>query len=427
MGRSIRANHNIVAVSAYNQETAINTEQTLDLSLLAEVGNIIALEPRRETNADELTGKEEADTIYSLGNTSKLSLNFPKAQPQHFAFLFAYGLGTVASAAAGTGYAKTITPIDGDLDTESRSLPSFTAAQRLGKTVGKERFASMFVNGITATFSRDDWVKVSGDIIGTGKHETSITEESITAAENATSLTLAANAVAGSTAQERLDAIHQIRCETSTGIWEEVEFSAVSSATPAEITITAPGVTTDNKTYKVLYAPAEVAWMTMPSRVSETPLRVSEMTFMAGGKWDGSDFQGGRELASEVNSITYNLSNNGKCSFGLGGGGTYANRYWRDGRTQTITLDREFRDYIMRNYMDQNETFGVSILAEGAEFDTGHNYGVQIILPKVGLLKAPLSASGKKLAEKGELQVLQDDTYGSAIVIVKNLAQYYAA
>ncbi|MCG8686819.1 MAG: hypothetical protein MI892_18205, partial [Desulfobacterales bacterium] len=398
--RSFRAKHNIIAVSASSKETGINTEQTLDLSLLASVGDIITLEPRRETNADELTGKEEADTIYALGNTAKTTLNFPKAQPQHFGFGFGYGFGTLASAAAGSGYAKTITPMDGDMETD-RSLPSFTAAQRLGKIVGKERFASMFVNGITATFSRDDWVKLVLDVVGTGNHESSVTEESVTAAENATSLTLSANAVSGSTAQERLDAIHQIRCETSTDVWEEVAFSAVSSATPAEITITAPGAGIDNKTYKILYAPAEAAWMTMPSRISETPLRVSEMTFMAGGKWDGSAFQGGRELASEVNSITYKLNNNGKCSFGLGGGGAYANRYWREGRVQTLTLDREFRDYIMRNYMNQNEYFGISILAEGAEFDTGHNYGVQIILPKVGLLKAPLSASGKKLAEKG--------------------------
>lgn len=91
--RSIRANHNIIAVSAYAKETAINTAQTLDLSLLASVGDIISIDPRRESNKDELTGKEEADTIYSLGQTAALTLNFPKAQPQHFALLYAFGLG----------------------------------------------------------------------------------------------------------------------------------------------------------------------------------------------------------------------------------------------------------------------------------------------------------------------------------------------
>ncbi|MCG8642257.1 MAG: hypothetical protein MI862_21205, partial [Desulfobacterales bacterium] len=67
--RSIRANHNIIAVSAYNRETAINEPQALDLSLLASVGDIIGLDMRKESNTDELTGKEEADTLYSLGQT----------------------------------------------------------------------------------------------------------------------------------------------------------------------------------------------------------------------------------------------------------------------------------------------------------------------------------------------------------------------
>lgn len=423
--RSIRGNHNLIAVSAYAKETAINTEQTLDLSLLAQVGDIISLDPRRETNKDELNGKEEADTIYNLGGTSALSLNFPKAQPQHFAFLYAFGLGVVASTAAGTGFLKTMTPMEGDLDI-GRSLPSFTAAQRMGKTVAKERYASMFVNGITATFAKDDWCKVTGDIVGTGKQETSITEETVTAAENATSITLAANGVAGSTAQERLDSIHRIRVELATDVWTEVDFSAVSSATPAEITITAPGVGTDTRDFKILYAPTEVAWMTFPARVTETPLRVSELVFSLGGKWNGTAIQGGKSLGAEINSIEHRFSNNGSVEFVPGAGGSYASRFFRDGREQTLSLDREFRDYMIRNYMDTEEQFAASILAEGAEFDTGHKYGVEIIFPRLAVLKAPVSVNGKRLAEKGDMAVLEDATYGSVIVKVKNLAQYYA-
>ena len=423
--RSIRANHNLIAVSAYNRETAINTPQNLDLALLASVGDIIGIDPRRESNTDELNGKEEADTIYSLGQTANLSLNFPKAQPQHFAFLYAYGLGVVASSAAGSGFLKTITPMDGDLET-SRSLPSFTGAQRMGKTIARERFCSLFVNGVTATFSRDDFCKVTGDILGTGKYDTSITEETVTAPENATTLTLS-NGVAETTANERMDAVHRIRVELVPGIWEEVAFSAVSAVSPAEITITAPGSGMDNRSYKVLYAPTETAWMTFPARVSETPLRVSELKFSLGGTYDGSVIQGGRDLGAEINSIEHRLSNNGQVEFVPGGGGAYASQYFRDGRDQTLALDREFRDYIIHNYMNTNEHFAASILAEGAEFDTGHRYGVEIIFPKLAVLKAPVSASGKRLAEQGDMAVLEHDTHGSVIVKVKNLAANYAA
>jgi hypothetical protein len=407
-------------------ETAINTEQTLDLSLLAAVGDIIELTPRRESNVDELTGREEPDTMYDLGRTAGVTLNFNKAQPQHLAFLYSYALGVVASAAAGTGFAKTITPYDGDLEV-ARSLPSFTAGQRLGKTVGKERFASMFVNSLTATFARDSWCKVVGECVGTGKYTSSVTEEDITAAGTAVSLTLAANAVSGATAAERLDAVHQIRAETSAGVWEEVDFSAVSDATPAVITITAPSESATEITYKVLYAPAESGWMTFPSRVSETPLRVSELTFTIGGAWNGSAFVGGRDMGPEINSIEHRLANNGLIEFVPGSTGAYASHYFREGREQTLVVDREFRDFVVRNWMDENEYFAASILAEGAVYDDPHKYSVQIIFPKLAVLQAPLSANGKRLGEAGDFQVMEHDTYGSVIVVVKNLAENYAA
>lgn len=424
--RSIRANHNMIAVSAGLRETAINTAQTLDLSLLAAIENIISLTPRRDSNKDEATGKEEADTIYDLGKTSALPLSFDKAQPQHFAFLFSFALGVVVTGAAGTGYLHTITPLDGDLET-ARSLPSFTAAQRLGKTIVRERFTSLFVNAVTANFSKDSYCKVSGEAVGTGKYDSSIVEESISAAENITALTLAANGVDGSTAAERLDAIHQVKVELAAGVWTEVAFSAVSSATPAVITITAPGAGTDVRTYKVLYAPTAAAWMTFPARVAETPLRVSEIIFKIGGKWNGTAFVGGREMGAEINSIEHKLANNGNVEYTPGAGGSYASRYFREGREQTLTLDREFRDYIIRNHMNTNDTFGAQILAEGLDFDTGHKYGVELIFPKLGVLEAPISVNGKRLGEKGDMQVLQDDTYGSIIVKVKNLQTGYAA
>jgi len=415
----------MIAVSAGSAETAINTFQTLDLSLLADINNIISRTPRRESNKDEATGKEEADTIYDLGKTSALPLSFEKAQPQHFAFLYAYGLGAAAASAAGSGVLHTITPIDGDLET-ARSQPSFTAAQRLGKTIVRERYASMFINQVTASFAKDSFCKVSGEAVGTGKFDASVVEESITAADDVTTLTLAANGVAGATAAERLDAIHQIKVELASGVWTEVEFSAVSSATPAAITITAPAATSGDVTYKVLYAPTEETWMTFPARVAETPLRVSELTFRIGGKWNGTAFVGGREMGAEINSIEHNLANNGNVEYTPGAGGSYATRYFRDGREQTLVLDREFRDYILQNYMDTNETFGCRILAEGLEFDTGHKYGVELIFPKLGVLEAPISVNGKRLGEKGDMTVLQDDTYGSIIVKVKNLQSGYA-
>lgn len=426
MTRSYMATHNLIAVSANTGETAINTEQTLDTTMLCALGDVINMEHRRESNENEATGKEEADSIYDLGALSNATFNFEKAQPQHFAFLIAYALGAISTAAAGSGYQHTITPIDGDLD-DDRSLPSFTAAQRYGDTVLRRRFASMFVDSFTATFAKDAWCKIVGNIKGTGKVTTNVNEEVISAAKNATSLTLSANAVHGSTAAERLQNVQRIRVELSTGVWTEVAYSAVSAATPAVISISAPGATADLVNYRVLYIPTESGWMTFPTRINETPLRVSEMTLKVGGAWDGSAFQGGRELQAELKSLDWNFNNNQAVEFVPGAGGAYASRAIRGGRNQKITLNREFREFILQQHLVENDTLGLYILAEGAVYDSPHKYQVEIIFPKVAVLASPISVDGKRLGEAGDLQVLEDDTYGSVIVNVKNLQATYAA
>lgn len=423
--RSNLANHNLLAVSANNMETALNTIQTLDTSMLISTSDMINLEPRRENNADELTGMEEASTIYDNGALSAVSMNFEKAQPQHYAFLLAFGLGSIATTTAGTGYLHTITPILNDLEL-NRSDPSFSAAMKYG-TVLKKLFYSMFVDSVSITFAEDAFAKISAQIKGTGKYSKNVEEETLSAMDDAVSITLAANGVHGTSAQDRLDSIHAIRAEVTSGVWTDVAFSVVSDATPAVITITAPGSATASISYKVLYVADESGWMTFPSRTSETPLRVTQMTFNMGGAWNGSAFAGGTDISSQIKSLEYSLQKSMQIKFAPGAGGAYASKALRESRDQTLKVNKEMRDYILQNKIDQNETFGCRVLAEGVEFDTGHNYGIEMIFPKVGVLSAPVSADGKRIAEAGDLQILQDDTYGSVIAKVKNKVATYAA
>ncbi|MFW5490431.1 MAG: hypothetical protein ACNI3A_18740 [Desulfovibrio sp.] len=424
--RSHRVTHNLIAVSANTGETALNEFQDLDTTLMVATGDMLNLEPRRENNADEATGREEPDTVYDLGATAGCSFSFEKAKPGDFALLAAFGLGVVETVAAGTGYLHTFRPIDGDLDTK-RSLPSMPAAQRYGKTVVKRRFASMFVDSISATFAADSWVTASGTIKGTGKHEKTVTEEVVSAAENATALVLAANGVHGAEAGERLDNVQIVQVELAAGVWTPVTVTAVSDAVPAELTIEAPGESTDLRNYKILYMPPEPAWAAFPGRVIETPLRVAQANVTVGGKWDGSAFQGGRSINSEFKSLEWSLSNNLQIEFVPGAGGEYASRAFRDGRSQTIKLNREVREYLLQRYLETSDTFGVHVICEGAEYEPGHKYTVELIFPKVGITAAPLSADGKRLAEAGDLIVLEDATHGSVIVRVKNLVSQYAA
>ena len=424
--RSWRTMHNLLAVSANDMETAINTEQALDTSMLVSMTDVINLERKRESNANELTGLEEADAVYDLGALAALTMNFEKAQPQHFAFGLAYALGVIATAAAGAGYAHTITPIANDLDS-ARSNPSFTAGMRWGDTVLKRRFASMFVDSLTATFARDAWAKLALSCKGTGKVDDNIYEESLSAPANAVSLTLAANAVQGDDAAARLQNVQRIRVELTPGVWTEVAYSAVSAATPAVITISSAGGPVDTKTYKILYIPAEAAWCTFPARTTETPLRATDLTISLGGSVSSGVYSAGRGFACEVESIDYSLQNNLQLEMCLVGSGTYADRAFRDGRVQTLKFNREFRDYIIQQHIDSNDTFAVKILAEGATFDAPHKYTVQLLFPKVAVINAPLSANGKRLAEAGDFIVLEDSAEGSVIATVKNLVATYAA
>lgn len=424
--RSIRANYNLLAISANAKESAINTEQTMNISLPMDMEGMITLQQRRENNSNEATGLEEPDVIYDNGALAQASFPFSKAQPQHFATILAFGLGSIVTTAAGAGYLHTITPIDGEVDS-NRSVPSFTAMQKMGDTILKRRFISMFVEGFTASFAKDDWVKLTADIKGTGKYIDNVTEETISYAGNGTSLTLAANAVEGATAALRLDNVQRIRAETAAGVWTEVVYTAVSSATPAVITVVAPAVAADAISWKVLYVPDEAAPFTFPAKVQETPLRVSEMTVVMGGKWTGSAFSGGRTLTSEINSIEWKFANNLEVSFVPGAGGAYAGDCFRQGRNQTITLSRKMKEFIIQQHVISNDTFGFRILCEGAIFDSPHKYSVEVIFPKCAILTADPNIDGKTVAEGAEIQVLEDATYGSVICNVKNLQTAYAA
>lgn len=430
MTRSIRnflATHNLLAVSAQLQETAINSEQELDTLLLADLNSVLNYRALKVPNREELTGKEEADRLHDLGGTVGGSLTFSRAQPQHFAFLLAYGLGQVETTSLGnSGFLHVVRPRSGEVDL-ARSNPSFTAALRFGRQVLKRRFASCFIDQVKAEFPKDGWAKISATVKGTGKVSDNTAVEDLTAAFNSASLTLAANGVAGEDASERLSNVQAIQAlNPETQAWDEVAYSAVSGDTPAVITITPPGSTGTSTTFRVYYLPLESGWMTLPSRVEEPPLKVSQVEVNLGGRWDGSAILGGYQLSSELRRLTWTLENHLTPERTPGAGVSYANRAFRTGREQRIEFDRDFRDFLLAQHLKDNNTLTIHLLAQGPEFEAGYNYQVELIFPQVGVLAAPVKVTQRRLAEAVEFTVLEDDTYGSVIVRVQNQVSGYA-
>lgn len=430
MSRSIRnflATHNLLAVSATQQETALNQEQELDTTFLVDLNTVINYRALKTANRDEITGKEEADRLYDLGGTVAGSLAFSRAQPQHFAFLLAYALGEVSTGPAGTsGYRHVIRPRSGEMD-QARSNPSFTAAMRFGRQVMKQRFASCFVDLVRVEFAKDGWAKITGGVKGTGKVTENTEVEEVTAAYNADSLPLAENGVEGSSTAERLANVQAIKVlNLATQAWDEVNYTAVSEDTPAVVTITPPGGSSSPTTYRIYYLPRESGWMAFPDRVEEPPLKVSQLTVNLGGRWNGSSFTGGYTLAAELRRIQWNFQNH-LSPERTPGGGDWANRAFRTGREQKLTFDRDFRDFLVSQSLKDNDYFSIYLKAMGPEFEPGVPFQVEIIFPRVAVFAAPVRVNQRRLAEEVEFMVLEDDSYGSVIVQVQNLVSSYAA
>ncbi len=415
--RNYRVTDDKAAVSLASQETAFNAGQTLDVSLMITEGDIPTFERRRDKNEGELTGKEEPDTIYDRGRMANMNFTFDKAKPHEILFLAAYCLGEVSTAAAGTGYEHTITPLSGDID-HRRSLPSFSIGYRFSQILDRIYHGAV-VDSLSLGFTKDEFVKVSGSVKMSGKTDDNVAEDTIAAALNVTSLTLS-DGVAGSTDAERLDNMQVVRYESLTGQMEHVDFSAVSSDTAAGVlSITAPSAATDVVDYKAIYAKFGEN-ITFPAMITESPLTVAKTVVTFGGKWNGTAFVGGRTMACELKSVTWDPANGMATEFCFGVDADYANRAWREARTQTLKIDREFRDFLMQQMIENEEYFGLHILATGAVYDSPHKFQCEVVFPRLSIISAPIAADGKRLSESADIAVLQDDNYGSVIVKVKN-------
>ncbi len=417
---SNRAKHNIVAVSAFTRETGINVFADPDLSVNCAIGNTGGLERRFENDEDEATGYEEVTQVYYLGQTAKASLEFARAQPHHLAVFLAYALGTVAAPeAAGDGYLHVITPIDGDLE-DARSNPTFTLADRLGKTIKKRRFASMAVNSATVVFSADAFVKLNCDLIGTGKAENHGLSEIVTAPGDSAQLTLTANGIHGADAATRLKNVHRIRVWYD-GAWRHVRATAVSAATPAVIDITnTTSAPVGDLDWEILYVPVEAApWMTFPANIQESPLRTSGAALYIGGEWDGTDFGGGVEYKAGIKSVEWSHQNNMTANFGFGAEGDFASEIDRANRKQTLKLDKKLADYVFEQMATKEEQFGFKITVSKTK--SGFTYITDFVWPKVQVSQQSENVDGHRDAESVEFTVLESKTYPTCIVRVTNL------
>jgi len=374
-------------------------------------------------DSDEIAGREGASQLFRAALTAEGSLKQTRARPDFCLFTLAYFFGQISSEASGAaGYKHTISPLD-DPD-----HPAFTAARRSGSSIMKERFVHNLVKGFTCSLG-DAWVGMQADVVGSGKRDVNYTKEIVTAAENATQLTLASNAVEGDTAAARLENVRLVRVkEVGEQSWTVVTVTAVSDATPAMLSINAAGDTGTNVDYEIYYHPEEASWCDPPSTLDESPLRLVESKVVVDGYFDGSDIVGGISLGGDLVSCEVKGENEiDLVHVPDAGGDLFASESWRVSRTITLKLSRRFRDIVRQVQLDENEIISVLLRVQGALIPDGGGarYGFDLIFPRVGIVDAPVTVSEKILAEEGDLRVLVDETYGMGMVIGYNTVSSY--
>jgi len=407
------AKNSLIAASLLTKETALNTAATLSHSFPVALSSIPKLAHRREDDADEMTGFEEKTKLYNLGALMEMTMQADKMYPSVALLALAFGLGSVSTAAAGSGYDHTITP------TTDMEPPTFTMGYSEGKQpLGMIRFAGCAIDTIDIESEADGWAKLTAGIKGTGYNDTDYTIESKTGAANSTSIELT-NQILGDTPKN----VHFLRSAMFSG---KPTYGNVYSALSNMAYFSALGSVNSTISFSVLYRKA-VAWNTFPARIAETPLRMSDCTFNFGGSWDGSAFNGGRQFTKELKNFKWTLNNNLEVKFVPGGTGNYAQLILRGGREQSLTVSRFLVDYLLKNGISQNETFGADIKFQGADYGSGNYYTVRLVFPKLGISDLTSELDGSKLSETATLQVLEHATYGSVIAHVKNLVATAAA
>lgn len=391
---------------------------SVDLDLGSGIKSALAV----EHDGDTIRGAELPTRLYAAERKAAGALAQKRAKPDFLAFVLAYFFGECRSAAAGAGYRHEISP------TAGLELPTFTAIQRRGATVFTERLSGNYLEGFSLELG-EGWVSLSAEVLGTGGREVSYAHETVTAPANTLTLTLA-DGVTGASAAERRANVYRVRArDVGSEVWTVAAVESVSGAAPAVITLAeAVGSTAGEIDFEVDYLPTAQPWCALPAAVDESPLRLVDARVVVDGWFDGEELVGGEELQAELLGFTVTGKNNLELRRFPGDAGPAALAL-RGGRELTVTLTESLRDTVLLYQADHPETekLALALRIQGAPIAGagGLCFGAELIFPRCGILAAPVTTSGKRLAQAGDLVVLDDGTYGGAVVRCFNLQTGY--
>jgi len=409
------------------REQALGTPQAqAGVSMALDLGSGLAIERTIEDDRDQLRGAEFATKLYAAGETASGKLSEKRAKPDFITFVMAYFFGQVSSQEASDGvYQHTITILN------SLYPPSFTLTQRKGDSILKERFAGNLIESFNLELG-DSWVGLSADVKGVGEREANYLREVVSAPENSAQITLGSNGVEGTSAAERIENVFRVRARaTGSAIWTVRKAASVSGATPAVITLEqAVGTGNSNIDFYIDYIPREPAWCQFPAAIDESPLRLVDAQVIVDGYFNGSQVLGGEVISGDL----LNFPIQGKNDLDLrkladGSNELHASDAILKGRDLSIKISERLRNTVRQWQADHPETEFLSLYLKlrGAEIipGFGYHFGADIIFPKCGILKAPVSTKGKIFSQEGDLLVMDDGNYGGIFIRTWNQESAY--
>ena len=414
--RNFFENYNALAISSELRENGLNNAAECDRQLIFAKGSIPNLEHLLEKNEDEVTGSEESTDLYRKGiRLNDFSLNQSRAQIQHILHALKLGMagvGTVVDIGI-TGKKHIFSP------GESVEPYTFTAIFQEAE-LQKTRLISLMYESVEIDMTKDEWVKLNTTIKGTGKHEKNWQTEVVEASGDSVDIEVTEIIAGGD-----VKSVHSVEILKADGAFYPLTASNVSGTHLLLEESAAEGSTTHN--YRVTYN-MSTTWGTLPARVAETPLRVSELTVYLGGKYDSvsGDIIGGMQMNHEIQSAKYTLTQPNIIEARPRletENPDYANYAMRQPRTQQVVLSRDFKNLVIQSKLDKQEYFALKLKCEGAEFEDGLNFKFELIFPRVRIAGGNRSEENGAMKEEIPLEILADPAKVNKSVYVVIVSQ----
>jgi len=414
MGKNALEIMSRVALSRGAESEPGEPSSTGMVSMDLDSGSLIQAKNQAGSNAETIHGAELPTAIYASPMEAAGTLSQARAKPDFIAFALSYFFGRCDSTLVGSAAYKHQITAEGGLE-----LPTFTAVQRLGANVFTERLSGNYIDSFSIDLG-EGWVSCKAEVTGTGKREVNYQREVVRAPADSTSIALSQNGVAGQDGTERLANLYRVRAkDAGSDAWQELVVSSVSADSPAVISFeSALGSSGDEVDFYVDYIPTEPSWCLMPGAIDESPIKLTEAKVVVDGWFDGSDILGGRELRAGLSSFSVSGKNNLEMRRFPGESGPAACAL-RRGRELSITLSEELRNTIRRFQADRPETerISVALVARGAEMEPGgERFGCELIFPCCAVVDSSIEACSGRLVHAGDLAVMDDGTYGGAVV-----------